>query len=686
MDFLHRTPFFRLFLPLILGIVVFQWVVVPIWSLCALFVIATCLMIASFVVRKPERQYKFRWLFGSGIFLLFLVAGYFLSLQKETDDQFDHLHQKGIYRVELTAPPVEKAKSYKCRVAVMEFLKDGKWERAQGTALLYVAKDKAAGRLLFGDRLLVEADFVAPPRPLNPDEFDYSAYLRRIGVRATCYIGVDSWRYIDHNTVFSIRREADKWRSYLLTIYRKADITGDEFAVLSALTLGYTDDLQPDLMASYSATGAMHILSVSGMHVGIVYVVIAFLLGFLNKFRGGKVLKAVLIIAFLWGYAFLSGMSAAVIRAALMFSFVSLGEPFGRKSLMYNTIFASALFMLLINPNYLYDVGFQLSYSAVLSIIFFQPIFAKFYSPTNKATRWLWSMFTVSLAAQLGTAPFTLFYFQQFPNYFLLTNFLAIPLSGLVIYLALALLATAALPSVFSIIAWLLKWSLLALNGLIEGIQDLPYSVWHVSFDISQTVVVFLAIFCLSAYYFNRRFAPLFVGLTSIFLACLMSFFTEYQTQTSAHLIVYAGQKGTHISLIDRTENIVYTTDSVEIQRIAKCYWQNRKLDAPMFYQQKEDAYRSFLSFKGKRLMVLTDDYLKHKITTQPLKLDYLVIGNHVKPRMDRILECVRPKEIIVDKAVSQWYTDHIRSVCRSQGIRFYAVAEQGAFCLSMKD
>jgi competence protein ComEC len=298
----------------------------------------------------------------------------------------------------------------------------------------------------------------------------------------------------------------------------------------------------------------------------------------------------------------------------------------------------------------------------------------------------LWSMFTVSLAAQLGTAPFTLYYFQQFPNYFLLTNFLAIPLSGLVIYLALALLATAALPSVFSIIAWLLKWALLALNGLIVGIQNLPYSVWHVSFDISQTVVVFFAIFCLSAYYYNRRFAPLFVGLTSILMACLLSLYIEFQTLTSAHLIVYAGQKGTHVGLIDRNKNTVYTTDSVEIQRIAKNYWQNSKLDAPRFVLKTDDVDRSFISFKGKRMMILTDDFLKHKTTTQPLELDYLVIGSRMKPRVEYILECVRPKEIIIDKSVSRWYTDHICSVCRSKGIRCYAIAEQGAFRLSMKD
>ena len=183
---------------------------------------------------------------------------------------------------------------------------------------------------------------------------------------------------------------------------------------LSALTLGYTDDLQPDIRASYSATGAMHILSVSGMHVGVVYVVIAFLLNFLNRKQWTKVFKGLFIIVFLWAYAFLSGMSAAVIRGSHDVLVCCTCLPvLNGKSQIYNTIFMSAFFMLIYNPMFLYDVGFQLSYSAVLSIIFFQPIVGKLYKPTNRLSRFTWEMFSVSIAAQLGTTPFTsLYYFH----------------------------------------------------------------------------------------------------------------------------------------------------------------------------------------------------------------------------------------------------------------------------------
>jgi len=683
MDFLQRTPFFRLLLPFILGIILYQYVELFRWSLLALFCLSLILVLLAFVIPNPKRQFQFRWLFGSGIFLFLLSTAYFLSVVHDKECAFDHLHQKGIYRVELNSAPVEKAKSLMCKVDVLQYY-DSAWKPAHGQAILYFQKYKQAAKLLFGDRLMVEADFAESEKALNPNGFDYAAYLKRQGVGATCYISSGSWKMTGRNESFSIRREADRWRNYLLHVYRKFNIQGDEFAVLAALTLGYTDDLQPDLKASYSATGAMHILSVSGMHVGVVYIVMAFLLGFLNKTQRQKVFKGVFIMLFLWAYAFLSGMSAAVIRATLMFSFVALATCFERKSQIYNTIFASAFFMLLINPNFLFDVGFQLSYSAVLSIIFFQPILDKLYKPTNKAGKFAWEMFSVSIAAQLGTMPFTLYYFQQFPNYFLLTNIIAIPLSSLVIYLAIGLLMISFIPYLSVVVAFLLKWSLWLLNFVIVGIQNLPYSVSHISLDIRQTLVLFLAVFCLSVFYFNRKFAALFVGLASLLIACVFNLQTNYETLTSKRMIVYAGQKGTHVSFINRNQHAVFTTDSVEAEKIGKAFWQNQKLEKAVFIQSSGSD--GFESFDGRKILILTQDFLSKKISYKPIEIDFLVIGNHLKPKIDQLLECVHPGKIIVDKSISKWYANNIREACNARRIGFYSVAEQGAYTLNIKD
>ncbi len=685
MDFLQRTPFFRLLLPLILGIIAFRFVEFFQWSLLAMFGFSLFLILLSFVIRAPKRQFQFRWLFGSGIFLFLFSLGYLLSFYQEKTNEFDLLHQKGIFRVEICSPPVEKEKSIMCKAEVLQFY-NSIWQPAHGQAILYFQKDKSASKILFGDRLMVEAEFAPPERPLNPESFDYATYLKRQGIGATSFISSGSWQATDRDETFSIRRESDKWRNYLLNIYRKFNIQGDEFAVLAALTLGYTDDLQPDLRASYSATGTVHILSVSGMHVAVIYVVIGFLLSFLDKKQGLRILKAILIIAFLWGYAFLSGMSAAVIRAAVMFSFVVFANCLNRKSQIYNTIFMSMFAMLVYNPNFLYDVGFQLSYAAVLSIIFFQPIVNKLYSSTNKLAKITWETFSVSLAAQLGTAPFTLYYFQQFPNYFLITNFIAIPLSSLIIYLAIGLLFVSSIPYLSTAAGFVLKWSLWLLNNFIITIQNLPYSVWHISLDIRQTFTLFLAIFCLSGYYFSKKFAPLFVGLASLLVTCLFSLQTNYQTITSKRIIVFAGQKNTHVNFLKGSQNFVFSTDSTEAEKIAKNYWQRQRLESPHFINKTNWFSDGFGSFEGSKLLILTDDFLKKKTTDKPLELDYLIIGNRLKPKIKEILDCVHPQIIIVDKSISRWYTTDIRKACLERNIGFYSVAENGAYMLNIKD
>jgi competence protein ComEC len=688
MDFLQRTPFFRLAIPLISGIILYQYVELFHWSLIVLFVISFIFIVLSFLISESKRQFQFRWFFGLGISIFFFTLAYVLSAEQEQADAFDHLQQNGIYRVELTAAPSEKANSYSCRVGKIQYFNTvtNSFVSARGQALLYFQKDSAASKLLYGDRLMVRAEFIPPEKVANPDGFDYRAYLKRQGIGATCYISSGNWELTGHSTSFSVRREADKCRNYLLNIYRRFKIHGDEFAVLSALTLGYTDDLQPDLRKSYSATGVMHILSVSGMHVSVVYVVIAFLLSFLNKSRWQKVMKSVLIVLFLWAYAFLSGMSPAVFRAALMFSFVAFADCLERKSLIYNTIFMSAVLMLLYNPNFLFDVGFQLSYSAVLSIILFQPTVSKWVRPKKKLSVLTWDLLAVSIAAQLGTAPFTLYYFQQFPNYFLLTNLIAIPLSSVIIYLAMALFAVSFIPYLSTAVAFLLNKSLWALNFSIVSIQNFPYSTLHISFDIRQMIIVFMSIFFLSGYFYTKKYSYFIVGLLSILIAVSFNLQVKYKTLTTKRLIVFSSQKQTHINFIHGAKNYVFSTDSTEAVKIAGTFWQNQKLDKPVFVKNNSWLSDGFACFEGSRILILTPDLIKRKTISIPFELDYLIIGNGLKPKIEQVMESVHPRKIIVDKTISKWYAEQIKKVCRLRKIGFYSVADQGAFILNISD
>jgi len=681
MNFLQRTPFFRMLLPFICGIAVFQSVGFTGNVLfLALTTVAVLLIAIPFFIRVPEYQFRFRWLFGAGIVLFFFLAGYGLTFKNKDKSSFGHIGEKGFYMVELTEAPIEKSKTMRCKVQVLQYLDSTRWSASYGKAIVYLQKDKETSKLLFGDRLMVRATFNYPDSVVNPDGFDYRTYLKRQGIGATAYVSSSEWRHAGFNNEFSIRRIASKYRNRMLNVYRSYGISGDEFAVLAALTLGYTDELQPDLRASYSATGAMHILSVSGLHVGIIYVVIAFLLRFLNTSRRRKILKGVIVVLFLWMYVFITGMSPSVIRSALMFSMVAVADCFDRKSQIYNTIFMSALFMLLYNPDYIFDIGFQLSYGAVLSIVFFQPLFSKIYAPVNKPAKWLWDLTVVSVAAQIGVFPVIFYYFHQSPTYFLITNLLAIPLSSAIIYLAILVLAVSFIPVVCAPLAFLLKWLVWSLNYLMVFIQHLPGSVYYVSVNPWQMALLFSAIFCMAAFYYYRTFRMAFAGLLFLLAAIIINISIKYQTLTTNRLIVYSDYKNTHVNFIRGQHNYVFSTDSAEAARVAGAFWKNNKIGSPEFIHRNHWFSEGFALFEGKRICILTDRFLKYKSSEHPLEVDYLIIGNKIKLKPGDIFGCLHPKYVIVDKTISERYAAQMKNFCKNNAIRYYSVNKSGAF------
>ncbi len=680
MNFLQRTPFFRLLLAVISGIILFRYCQLTDSVIVIAISVSILAIFSSFLIKNTALQYRFRWLFGVGVFLLFCAGSYQLCRYNAQKSEFYPLYQKNVFIAKVSSAPVEKTKSIRCEIIIEKQLKHQKWQTANGKAVVYLEKSEKARQLLAGDEIILRSEFKEPPGAENPDGFNYAAYLKQNGIGATAYISTESWFKTATNPEFSLSRLASLSRTYLLSIFRNYKISGDEFAVLAALTLGYTDDLQPDLRSSYSATGAMHILSVSGLHVGIVYIVIAFLLSFLKKNRFQFILKAILIVLFLWMYAFITGLSPSVVRSALMFSFVAIGSSLERKSQIYNTVFMSAFFMLLIQPDFLYNIGFQLSYAAVLSILIFQKPFASLLPVRSTVVRWFRDLITVSVAAQIGTIPFTLFYFQQFPNYFLLTNLIAIPLSTIVIYLAMILLATSAFPIIATLIAYLLKWTLWLQNNAIVYVQHLPYSTATISLDFNQLILLFIVFGGITMYFYTKKAMPLILGLVGCLATILLSLQTLHNTQNTDKIIVYSSQKSLHINFIQKGKNFIHTADSEDLIKIASPYWKRNKIGTPVKIDDNDWFKHNYAVFANKRIIIATEKLWKNKTTGEPLKADFLIIGNKAKPKIKYLLENIQPETVIVDKSVSGWYTENIRKVCSEKSIPFYSIAEKGAF------
>jgi competence protein ComEC len=667
------------------GIVVFVALPkVPLRVLSVLCGIAIICIFLSFFIKNSKNQFAFQWIFGTGISLLLLVAGYFLSLKKNEISEFHFPDGKNLYAVELASSPVEKKNSYMVRAKVVGFMDSTEFKTTQGNVILYIQKNDSAAALLYGDLLLLQAQFQPPLEVLNPDAFDFGAYLRRQGISATAYVAADCWRQTGANTNFSILRLADRSQKFLLNIFRNLGLSGDELAIVAALTLGYTDEITPELTWHYSASGAVHILSVSGLHVAIVYGFLMFVFGFfLKEKRWAKVIKSLLIIICLWAYALLTGMSPSVTRAAFMCSIVAFAMCFERKSEILNSIFLSAFVLLIVNPNNLFNIGFQLSYAAVISIVIFAVPANNLLKTKNKVIIFVVDIFIVSIAAQLGTAPFTIYYFHTFPTWFLLTNVIAIPLSTIIIYLAIITLSLSAVLVISAVLANILNALLVCLNGAIDFIFNLPMSVLPVSLSFAQMWILVLAIIFAYIFYFSKKYLPAMLTLCCILSVFLINLKQKYQTLNSQKVVIYSAQKNTHISFIQGNENIVFTTDSTDIQTLASNFWDNNKLQKPHFIGENGYFSDGFIEFYGKKFYILTNDFSRHKITNSaPFEIDYLVVGALQKPRMEQLLTCFNPKNVIICNGVSAYYTADIKKICLSHNIPTCSVAENGAIIL----
>ena len=452
----------------------------------------------------------------------------------------------------------------------------GSWQgdsfkKRAGKVLLYLEPDSAARRLRYGDQLVFKGTIEPLPQALNPQQFDYGAYLADKGVMGTAYVASSRWTQGQRGG-WPLWRSFMDLRLYLLEVIRGWPVSKVTREVAQALLLGYRAALADDLRQSFAQAGTMHVLAVSGLHVGIIYLVLQYLLFWLRRVPGGRWLQPLIIAVLLWGFAILAGFAPSVVRAVVMFTFVALGRCFDRYTSVYNALLASAIVLLLCHPAYLFQVGFQLSYAAVLAIVWVQPML---YRPL--ATKWAvlnfpLALLTVSIAAQLGTAPLALHYFGQFPGLFWLANLWVVPLVTLLMYGGFPLLglsAVVALPEMlYQPYEWVMQWMI----GGVAWIQDRDWGL-IAQLDIGWGEVALLYILVVAGVWWLRR-REKFLWYWGLALVALLSWqvletaqqnrgirVTAYHLDGRAGVGIYTGEKGYLLgqqSLLNDSNSIAY--------------------------------------------------------------------------------------------------------------------------------
>ncbi|MEM8896124.1 MAG: ComEC/Rec2 family competence protein, partial [Bacteroidota bacterium] len=458
--------------------------------------------------------------------IIFVILGYYraaLNEQLLDPSHYRHIEEGQGWEGTIISPGTEKANFILYEAEINNVFLADKSIEARGEFNFYLRKSEDIVPLGYGDRIMVKGMPYEIPSPKNPDEFNYSAYMRTRHIYDQQFVDSSDLLRLDKKPPNQILALGYQVRSFFQDKIHQHLGHSAESAVLSALILGIKDHLDNDLTRAYASAGAMHVLAVSGLHVGIVFMILGLFLKPLKGRKYGKWLVLIINLAGLWSYAMITGFSPSVLRAVTMFSMISLADTSERSSNIYNTIAASALILLLYEPNYIYSVGFQLSYAAVIGIIYLQPKIYNLWIPQYWIIDKAWQITAVSIAAQLATFPLGLYYFHQFPSYFFISNLIVIPGVWLILHTGLAFLFGASVSEILGdLIAWIIEWMLWFLNHVVSLAEQLPGSLidWvYLSFNQVLLVYAILLTMILVFHYQNLRW--LYVSFS---LACLLSF------------------------------------------------------------------------------------------------------------------------------------------------------------------
>ncbi|HRS53237.1 MAG TPA: ComEC/Rec2 family competence protein [Bacteroidales bacterium] len=697
-NFWRQNPLLKIIFPFLLGILTCPEYgkYLPIKLIIILLLIFGFYLLSIFYLYKIYK-YKHRWINGIIAFIYFYLTGYIinsLTFTYQRNDYFINNFKKDDYLV-VKIKEVGKLKLGKLKFEAEVLLKSEheKWKKVTGKLLVNCFYDDTNVRpIQYGDLLILNCIPFRVEEPLNPGDFDYKEYLGRKQIFYQANLGTKEFIFINKNN-YSIKKSALEIREYFLKIFTNLNLKGDEYSVCSALVLGYDNELSDEIKDIYSATGAMHILSVSGMHVGVVYIMLNFIISLFKVKINIKKVEPLLLISGVWFYALLTGFAPSVFRAAAMLSFVIIAKTLKRNYSIYNSLCASALLILLSDTQLLKNVGFQLSYAAVIGIVLFYESFRKLYLSRFWLPRKMWELVSISLAAQIATAPIAIFYFNQFPNYFILTNLVAAPLSGFIIYIAIATLILSPLKFIGNFCSIILSFLIRILNVSLMYIEQLPYSVTKgLNINIIQCIIIYvifinvLLIFKTKNKFYVWSIFFLIIGFSLVSLYNDIKIYNQQSIiifNNNANIIgFYKGKQGIVIS-----DTAYVNKNPYLLKNLLKVYYGLKQVIViPMnknfiFFNNKLYKYHSLIVFDNKKILIIDKNIEVNNKIKYKFYIDYLIITNYsqrVQP--DNIFSVIKPKMVIFMPKISISYKQKWQRACFKRKINLYDIKVKGAY------
>ncbi|MFC4723359.1 ComEC/Rec2 family competence protein [Geojedonia litorea] len=544
-----------------------------------------------------------------------------------------------------------------------------------GKSLLNISKDSSSTKLNIDAVFITKSSFQDIAQPLNPNQFNYKSYLEKQYVYHQIFIENINLKPVASkpHTVFGY---AHNLRRTINSKLKEHDFTSEELSVINALLLGQRKDISEELYNNYINAGAVHILAVSGLHIGIILLLLSWVLRPIEYFKHGKLIKVLLLLILLWSFAIIAGLSASVTRAVAMFSIVAIAMHWKRPTNIYNTLGISVLLILLFKPMFLFDVGFQLSYIAVLAIVSIQPFIYKLWKPKFKILDYFWQIFTVTIAAQIGVVPISLYYFHQFPSLFFISNLAIIPFLGLILGLGIIVIFLALFNCLPEFIAQLYGTMISSMNNLVDWVAKQEQFLFKdVSFSMLQMLTIYLFIILIVQFYKTKSYLYLRFSFMALLVIQSAFIFIKYESSKNEFIVFHKsrqtliGEKtGNHLTLF--TSNDSLTLDDIMI----KNYSVGNSIKS-----SNKSRMKSVYTFKDKTFLIVDSMGIYNVKSFKP---DIVILRNSPKINLERLIDSVQPQLIIADGSNYKSYAELWKATCYKLKHPFHQTSEKGAYIL----
>jgi len=679
-------PGLRLSISFIIGIALGSIFEINIIS--SLFIVTLVVVSSIWLDSKQGLEDNTTLMISAALIISGLICGVTrASLQINKNDTFHYSHFKTDDYDTLTGIILEDIKRKNSLKTTVE-VKTINRQNTRGKILVYFPQEDSLSHLATGDVIGFRSKIYNTRKNSNPNAFDYKSYLKNRGITFQTYLKNGMYHQLDQGKLWWPLQVTHDLRDRALVILEEKLNSKEQLATASAMILGYRDHISEDLYNAYATTGSVHVLAVSGLHVGIIcWVFIALFRKIKSEMLTVRIMKASSLILLVWFYAILTGAAPAVIRASVMFTIMIIGKYWFDQQNIYNTLSLSAVLLLMFDPFLLYQASFQFSYLALLGIVFFHKIFYRLWEPRFVSLDYIWNLLVVAVAAQTLVFPVTIYYFHKFPLYFPLSGLFSVVLAFIILITGILVLLFSWVPMLGDILTYVLKLSLDSFIGIVYLIRDLPYSnlsgLW---LSGSSTVLIYIGIISMMILYHNQEKVKLLYVLGLVIIGLIFNK-TTYGANTSnqSELTLYEVTGATILDIFDGHKCYMLVSDSIDGATTAFAtdnYRMSRSIDdvVPLeSFKVKNQMRNGVIQFNREILYIPA---IAENLDIVPQHSDVLMVTNSLDVWPLKIMNCHETDLIVIDKSIAWNRKQAWVNFAKKYDIPYYDIRERGAFIM----